>query len=714
MIEDIFNKANESRKEIERLAALQRYEILNSPSEAIFDGLLKLAAQVFKVPVVLLSFVGADDIFIKSAIGLGSDRQISRGENLLLQHLLFQHTLNEKVVVFPDLLKEKALPFDTTFGEMHAFRFYAGAPLLSADGFLIGTFSIADHQPREFDEGQRNILVDFARTAMDQVVLRQSATAKVEDLDIVNTNLANMQQRLIDLNGELEATNEQLIQANNQLSKSFDITVLLNKSLKKSEQRLKLFINKAPIAFAILTGREMKIEVANDMVLKIWGKTTAVIGQPLAIALPELREQPYLEILDRVFMSGQTYIGETASVLFDLDGVSSQHYFDFVYEPVTGEDGATDSIIVIANEVTERIRQQRRLEELNNQLEMALKAGELGTYILDIQQWKNYASPTCKSHFGLPSNEEFEFENFLNAIVPDHRELVNTKVKDAIANKTTYQAEYLTLWPDGSLHWINSSGLTRYDAAGNPLDLIGVTVDVTKRKNYEQQKEDFLSIASHELKTPITSLRGTIQMLEMLKPKLADAKIGRLIDMSATSIRKITALVDDLLNMHRINVGQLELKCSNFSAEKMIRSCFNTINMLGKHTLNLSGHTEALLYGDEQRIEQVVTNLINNAIKYSPNSFIIEISIEQLPKFIKINVKDFGEGIDPALHQQIFSRYYRVYPDGKKYSGLGLGLYISAEIVKKHGGEIGVDSSLGSGSNFWFTIPQANSSELAN
>jgi signal transduction histidine kinase len=700
MTENVFSEDALKRKEMDRLAALQRYEIIDSPSESIFDGLVRLAAQVFQVPVVLLTFVDSDRVFIKASIGVSQLEPIYRANSVF-----FRNIQEQQVMVFENLLQERTWTSDCTLIDSHALRFYAGAPLTTTDGFLIGTFSIADHQPREFGEAERDKLTSFAQTAMDQVALRQSALAKVEEVAAVNTHLANMQQRLLDLNSELEGTNAQLTQTNSMLYKSYDVTLLLNKNLKKNEQRLKSFITKAPIAFAILTGREMKIEVANDMVLNIWGRTESILGYPIAKALPELEGQPYFDLLDNVFTSGQAYIGDTAAVELDENGTMKTHYFDFIYEPVKGEDGKTESIIVIANEVTERIGQNRHLEELNQQLEMALKAGELGTYHLDIQNWKNQASFTCKSHFGLPPNETFEFENFIQAIIPEHREMVQHKVQEAIAKKITYQAEYMTRWPDGSLHWISSSGLTRYDAEGNPLDLIGVTVDVTTRKNYEAQKEDFLSIASHELKTPITSLRGTIQMLEMLKDKSTDATIGKLIDMSGISIKKITALVDDLLNMHRISVGQLELNKTTFAAAKMIRSCFRDINMIGKHQLNLDGDHEAQLHADEQRIEQVVSNLINNAIKYAPASHTIDVRIEQLSQSVKIHVRDYGEGIPAELQQQIFERYYRVYPDGKKYSGLGLGLYISAEIVKRHGGEIGVNSSPGQGSNFWFTVP---------
>ncbi|MDF2476198.1 MAG: hypothetical protein K0S24_1681 [Sphingobacterium sp.] len=699
MIENVFSTGDISKNEIERLSALRYYEIIDTPPEASFDGLVKLTTEIFNTPIAVLSLVDADTVFFKANRGIDIPASINRKDSF------FDLAISDKDVTVLEDIQENGIQKAHNLVEDLGIRFYAAAPLITSEGFLIGALSIMDKQPRGFNASERSILAGLARTAMDQIELRKASMAKIADVEQVNVTLANMQQRLIDLNGQLESTNAQLSKTNTQLNTSYHTTVSLNRDLKKSEQRLKSFINKAPVAFATLTGREMTIEVANDMVLWVWGKTPAVIGQPLAKALPELKDQAYLDLLDQVFTTGVTYVGDTALVSLETNGVFGDHYFDFIYEPLKDEDGNTESIIVIANEVTDRILQKESLQALNQQLEIALEAGELGTYNLDIQSGKNHTSSTCRAHFGLSNNELFEFNDFLNSIVPEHREIVNNKVQDAIFNKVPYQAEYLTQWPDGSRHWISSSGLTRYDADGNPINLIGVTVDVTKRKNYEAQKDDFLSIASHELKTPITSLKGTIQMLEMLKDKAADQTICRLIDMAAVSIKKITTLVDDLLNMHRISEGQLALKWTTFSVTKIIDSCRNDASLLGKYQLNVSGDLHATLYADEQRIEQVLTNFINNAIKYAPTSYDIEIKIEHLPEHVKINVQDFGEGIAPAVQQHIFGRYYRANHEGKKYSGLGLGLYIAADIISRHGGQIGVDSTLGVGSNFWFTIP---------
>lgn len=700
MIENTFGINIIPDNETNRLEALQRYKITNTPSEDSFDGIARLATQIFNVPISLLSLVDAESVFFKANIGMGKAKEANRGKSICALAIL-----NEEVTVFEDALKEPCLISNPNVIGDFGLRFYAGAPLITHDGFLIGTLCIIDQKTREFTESDRLILEGLAKTAMDQIELRRSALDTIDQLKQSNIQLVTAQHSLAEFNIEIEATNEELNKTNDKLGKSYDLTVLLNKNLEKSEQRLKSFISKAPIAFGILTGRELAIEVANDMILKIWGKTTSVIGKPLAIALPELQGKPYLSILDDVFTSGMTYVGDTAVVQMESEGVITECYFDFIYEPLKDEEGNTVSIIVIANEVTERIKKNEELEDLNQQLQIALHAGQLGSYNLDLKTGKMICSAICKSNYGVQNNEPFNFEDLMKAIVPEHRDLVKEKVEEAIRNKATYHAEYLIKWPDGSSHWMSATGLPSYDAEGNATNMIGLTVDITKRKNYETQKDDFLGIASHELKTPITSLKATLQLLSRLKNNPTHEMIPRLIDQSAASLEKLNNLVDDLLNMHRISEGQLELKKELFSVSKMLESSIIDIGLAGKHELIIEGDLDAKVFADEHRIDQVVVNFINNAVKYAPESKNIFVIINAQNNHVKISVKDHGEGIDPSIQPYLFDRYYRANHQGKKYSGLGLGLYISSEIIKRHGGEIGVESTKGEGSTFWFSLP---------
>ncbi|WON93343.1 ATP-binding protein [Sphingobacterium sp. UGAL515B_05] len=700
MIENTFGIDILPENEHDRLNALRRYKITGTPSEASFDGIAKLATQIFNAPIALLSLVDAESVYFKANIGMGATKEMNRGKSLCSLAIL-----DEKVTVFEDALREEILLANPNVIGDFGLQFYAGAPLTTHDGFMIGSLCIIDKHPRTFTNIDRKILEGLAQTAMDQIELRSSSIDKIDELEGLNITMATMQQRLLELNDEMELANDELYRTNSQLNKSYDLTVLLNKNLKKSERRFRSFIDKAPIAFAILTGRNLFIEVANDMMLKLWRKTETIIGKSLAQALPELQGQPYLGILDNVFTTGENYIGDTVHARLESKGILGDHYFDFTYEPLRNDEGEVESIIVIANEVTERIKRNEHLEALNNQLEIALKAGELGSYNRDIRTGKMDCSETCKLNFGLSKKDRFDYEDLMQSIVPEHREMVYRKVQEAIQNKTTYHAEYLICWPDGSLHWINASGLPKYDAEGNATHLIGVVADITKRKNYESQKDDFLGIASHELKTPVTGLKGTIQLLERFKDKTGSDIISRLIDQSAVNIKKIVTLVDDLLNMHRISEGQLHLEKTSFKASKILTSSCHNIISQGNHQVNMTGDLDADLFADEQRLEQVLVNFVNNAVKYAPESKEINIVVEQQQDHVKITVTDKGEGINPEVQPFIFDRYYRANHEGKSYSGLGLGLYISSEIIKKHNGQIGVDSTLGQGSSFWFSIP---------
>ncbi|MCX8523874.1 ATP-binding protein [Chryseobacterium formosus] len=707
MIENTFGINIIPENEVQRLEALQRYRITDTPSEESFDGIARLAAQIFNVPISLLSLVDSESVFFKANIGMGNAKKANRGKSLCALAIL-----DKDVTVFEDALKESCLQANPNVIGDFGLRFYAGAPLITHDGFLIGTLCIIDQKPREFSDSERGILEGLAKTAMDQIELRRSSLETIEQVQHVNTQLLTTQedlkkavQNLAEFNVEMEATNEMLNSTNIELTKSFDLTISLNQDLKKSQQRLQSFISKAPIAFGILTGRDLVIEVANEMILMVWGKTSAVLGLPLAEALPELKGQPYLSILDDVFTSGKTYIGDTAPVKLEVEGILSDCFFDFIYEPLKNDSDETIAIIVIANEVTERINKKKELEDLNQQLEIALNAGQLGSYHLNIQNQELTGSSIFKTIYGLKDNEDLQFDDIMNIIMPEYREPIYDKINQSIESREPYNAEYKIKKKDQSIHWIHSSGLPSYDANGLAIGMTGIALDITKRKNYETQKDDFLGIASHELKTPITSLKATIQLLTRLKENPNHPMIPKLIDQSSQSLEKLNTLVDDLLNMHRISEDQLQLKKQNFNISKMLEGCCNDIRLDGKFKLIIDGDLSTTVTADENRIEQVVVNFVNNAVKYAADSEKIHLIIEPTEKNVKVTVKDFGAGIDPSVQPYLFDRYYRATHEGRKYSGLGLGLYISSEIIKKHGGEIGVESTVGEGSSFWFTLP---------
>jgi len=276
----------------------------------------------------------------------------------------------------------------------------------------------------------------------------------------------------------------------------------------------------------------------------------------------------------------------------------------------------------------------------------------------------------------------------------------------AVASKTgKLFYETRLLLPDNSIRWVRVQGNVHHDSEGNLKKLLGTVIDITEFKRLQQQKDDFISIASHELKTPITSLKASLQLLERMKAN-PTALLPRLVEQCSRGMEKITELVDDLLNVTKIKEGQVMLNKKKFSIDRLINDCCSQARQLGKHELVVEGVRDLQITADEHRIEQVISNFITNAVKYAPNSREIFLTIENLGDSVKLSLRDTGPGIPANKLPHLFDRYFRADESGVQVSGLGLGLYISADIVHRHGGQIGVDSIEGVGTTFWFTLPQ--------
>lgn len=238
---------------------------------------------------------------------------------------------------------------------------------------------------------------------------------------------------------------------------------------------------------------------------------------------------------------------------------------------------------------------------------------------------------------------------------------------------------------------------------------LGYTIieDITEKRELRSQREEFISIASHELKTPITSMHATVQLMNRLIA--AESRIPpNLVKLAENMERytlKLKHLVSELLNSTSIEQGQLHLNKTRFRLAQLIENCCGHIRLTGKYQLLFKGDEDLEAYADEQKIDQVLVNMVNNAIKYAPDSYEVIITTIKTLNGIKICIADSGPGIPPASVPHLFERYYQVEQSSRQQAGLGLGLFICSEIIRRHGGEIGVESELGKGSTFWFTIP---------
>lgn len=220
-------------------------------------------------------------------------------------------------------------------------------------------------------------------------------------------------------------------------------------------------------------------------------------------------------------------------------------------------------------------------------------------------------------------------------------------------------------------------------------------------------RDDFISVASHELKTPITSVKVFTQVLKKHSEQIGDSKAVAHLNTMDKQLNKLTELVYDLLNISKIQAGKMEFKYEYFDFDSLVKEIVNVLQQIEeRHTIVIEGQTNKKVYGDQERIGQVFNNLITNAIKYSPKSKEIVIKLSSDEKYVQVGVQDFGIGMAKEHLSKIFERFYRVYDTtDKTFPGLGIGLYICAEIVKRHGGKLWVESDLGKGSNFLFRLP---------
>lgn len=249
---------------------------------------------------------------------------------------------------------------------------------------------------------------------------------------------------------------------------------------------------------------------------------------------------------------------------------------------------------------------------------------------------------------------------------------------------------------------------------GHKTELVLLAIeDMTSKKNIDKQKDDFIGIASHELKTPLTSIKTYIQLLQKNAKTIEDKKSTFLLDKTLKQIERMEHMMGSFLNAYQLQTGKLILKKEHFDINKLIQDNIETFEYISKsHKIHFDQNIKNDIFADKETIDQVIINLITNAIKYSPNSDQINIKSSENSNSITITIQDFGMGIPKEQQDMIFDRFFRA--KGKQeqnIKGLGLGLYIAYEIVKEHGGKMWVDSRENKGATFSFTLPKIKSSK---
>lgn len=844
----------------QRIETLKKYKILNTAPEYSFDNLAKLATQIFKVPIALISLVDKEQVFFKANIGLGTVQTIPRGLSLCSVAIL-----SPDLTVFENTTEEPSLPKYPDHTGDADIKFYAGAPLTTPDGFLIGTLCIQDKTPRIFSVAEREMLKGLATVVMDQIDMRLRAILDLEKQQLKNEEIAAV-------NEEMQTSNEELMD----MQSTLEQTIL---ALSHSEARAKYMLADAPVAIGVLTGEDLIIESANGKLLELWGKTSGVINQPLSAALPELEGQPFFGILADVLRSGIPFFGQELKAELIREGVREQAYFNFVYHPIKDGHQQVTGIMIVATEVTEQVLSRIQINTAEERLRLALEAADMGSWYIDPETnaleynaqlakifgydqqepmsyqaaiaqvtpefqskialaieeaiskgekyditysqqrfndktivWlrsigkankdtegiyrnfsgvvmdvtaqvkyrqkiedlndelgaineeitstneellsanlelkkiqkdlliahhqladseaiKNIAieqaqlgiwyidaktrdfipSDRLKEFFGYFPNEEMPYDDAIEFIREDFREQVRKEVESAITTGKSYDMEYpIIVYRSQQLRWVRATG--RLNPAQNGLDayFTGTVVDITEQKEDDQRKNDFISMVSHELKTPLTSIMGYIQIMALKAAKSEDSFASGVLQRAEQQTRKMTTMINGFLNMKRMDTGKIPIYKSHFDMAELIREIEEeTEATISKYRMIFAPIETTFLEADRDKIGQVINNLISNAVKYSPEGSTITIACINVGKTVQLSIKDQGMGIDEVDQHKLFDRFYRVErKEVEKINGFGIGLYLCDEIVRRHAGKIWVESVRNVGSTFYFSLPQ--------
>ena len=379
-----------------------------------------------------------------------------------------------------------------------------------------------------------------------------------------------------------------------------------------------------------------------------------------------------------------------------------------------------------------------RSRELQKQLEIAIDASELGTFHCDMPLDKIVWNTRCKAHFWLPPEAEIDFNLFYSILHPDDRERTREAIADCVYGGKVYDIEYRTVSPQG-VRWIRATGRTYYKK-GKPVRFDGTTQDITERKRLDEErkqlldiertarvesertsrmKDEFLATLSHELRTPLNAILGWTQLLK--RDQQDPEMLSEAISVIERNVRLQTQLIEDLLDMSRIISGNVRLDLQRVELSEIIEVAMEgvkpTAETKGVKLEKVIDPLVGLVSGDPGRLQQVLWNLLTNAIKFTPKGGKVRVLAEAKQSHMEISVSDNGEGINRDFLPHLFERFSQAEGSAKrKHRGLGLGLSIVKSLVEMHGGTVRAYShGEGQGATFTIHLPlhAPKSSEVA-
>jgi PAS domain S-box-containing protein len=660
--------------ETERLAALHRYQVLDTPPEPAFDRITQLVAQIFNVPTVLISLVDESRAWFKSCVGFG-DREVTR-ENTLCNFAV----LTDEPLIVTNAQHDPRFACNPLVQQEPGVRFYAGAPLLTRDGFNLGTLCLLDTQPREpFTPQQLAILIDFAAIVVDELELRLAAHRVVQNEAVLR---------------ESEEKYRTLFES---IEEGFCVVEVIFNDKNQSIDCRFLVTNPA---FDRQTGKS-----------NVQGKTIREIA-------PQ-HEDYWFKIYGNIALTGE-------SVQFSNYAEEFQRWYEVhafrVGKPELRQVG------ILFNDITERKQIEAELQQKSAILNLINESAPTPIFVKDRQGRIIYANPATLEVLGKSAAEVIGYRDCDLYPNPEDAALVMENDRRVMESG---QIQVVEESPDGVRTFLGIKA-PYWNEAGEVIGLVGVSNDISDRIQVERDREqilqqeqaaretaeqanrikdEFLAVLSHELRSPLNPILGWSKLL--LSGKLGADRTQQALLTIERNAKLQSELIEDLLDVSRILQGKLSLSCGSVNLVTTVKAAIETVHLAAiAKTIQIKTNLDEEIgevIGDSTRLQQVVWNLLANAVKFTPAGGQVVVRLEQIETSAQITVSDTGKGITAEFLPYVFD-YFRQADSAttRKFGGLGLGLAIVRHLVELHGGTVAVESpGEDQGASFIVRLPLA-------
>ena len=490
-------------------------------------------------------------------------------------------------------------------------------------------------------------------------------------------------------------------------------TVMLKDISERQQTLEKLQASKALLAKAEKIARLGSWEYDYETKTRSWSEQLFnILGFDKNKPIPSCQE-----ILDRVYPEDLLLVkktlraghsqGEAWELNYRLlmpDGTIK--YIESRGEPTVDDRGNVLKVLETIVDVSDRVHTEQSLQRSEEQLKLITDALPVLIAYIDEQQCYRYNNRTYETWYGKPRSS-LQGLAIKELVGQDNYQKMLPYVEMALAGKEV-SFETKPTADNGSSYWMSATYIPDLDVSGKVKGFFSMIEDITERKAVEQMKSEFVSIASHEMRTPLTSIHGVIKLLCAGRLGELSESGSKMAEMALRNSDRLTHLVGDILDLERMESGRDEITKTTCNDAQLIQQAMDTVSsMAAEQEITLETNVESIEFlGDRDRLTQTLTNLLSNAIKFSPEHSKVAIASHLQGDKIQFSVTDKGRGIPTDKLETIFERFQQVdASDSRKKGGTGLGLAICRHIVEQHDGEIWVDSVYGEGSTFYFSVP---------